>query len=272
MICFIQESLTDYLLYYPIIKSIEKKQEYVVYDVNGKSSVDIIHYLSQSSPKCIVSYGGSHQKALISMLCREYELPFINLHGDERYVTRDTNPIKSAYMDTICSLAYQNFVSKQGAIRFLREEGIQTPIGLFECPITHLARRKTSSDKRDVILIFEDQNKMRLIENELLMNKYSFYAYDLSQGIPTNIDNLYGELNGSKNIVSDSFLFDVVGHFMGKHFFYVGEDVLMIDNLGISTHIVDKKLELHDYLKQSWRTLPEVNPQYGIQSLLKLLV
>ena len=104
------------------------------------------------------------------------------------------------------------------------------------------------------------------------MNKYSFYLHDLSQGIPTNIDNLYGELNASKNIVSDSFLFDVVGHFMGKHFFYVGEDVLMIDNLGISTHIIDKKLELHDYLKQSWRTLPEVNPQYGIQSLLKLLV
>lgn len=272
MICFIQESSTDYLLYYPIIKSVEKKQECVVYDVNGKSSVDIIHYLSQTAPKYIISYGASHHKALISMLCKEYELPFINLHGDERYTSRDTNPIKSAFMDTISSLAYQNFVSKQGAIRFLREEGIQTSIGLFECPITHLARRKTSSDKRDVILVLQDQTKMGMIENELLMNKYSFYSYDLSQGIPTNIDRMYSDLNSSKNIVSDSFLFDTVGHFMGKHFFYIGTDVLGMDNLGISTHIVDKKLELHDYLKQSWRTLPEVNPQHGIQSLLKLLV
>ena len=271
MICFIQESPTDYLIYYPIIKSIDKKTECVVYDVNGKSSVDILHYLSQSPPKCIVSYGASHRKAFISMLSREYELRFINLHGDERYVSRDTNPIKSAYMETISSLAYQNFVSKQGARTFLLEQGIRTPIGLFECPITHLARRKRISEKRNVILVFEDENKQRLTENELLMKKYSFFSYDFSSGIPDGFESFYEHLNSATYIVSDLFLFDRVSYFLGKHFFYTGDDVLSMDNLGISTHTVSKKLELHDYLRQSWRDLPEVNPQYGIQSLLKVL-
>jgi len=271
MICFIQESPTDFLLYYPIIKSIEDKKEYVVYDVSDKSTIDIIHFLSQNTPTCVVSYGASHRKTSIVMLCKEYEIKFINLHGDERYVSRDINPVKSAYMETISSLSYQNFVSKQGAITFLRDEGIQTPIGLFECPITHLARRKRDSEQRDVIIVFEDENKKRLIENELLMKKYSFYSYDLSKGVPNNINKLYSDLNASKFIVSDCFIFDNVSHFLGKHFFYAGNDVLGMDNLGVSTHMIDKKLELHDYLKQSWRTLSEVNPKHGIQSLLKLL-
>jgi MinD-like ATPase involved in chromosome partitioning or flagellar assembly len=49
MICFIEECHSDTLLYYPIIKKLEeRKTDYIVYDVRGKSTIDTIHFFSQN--------------------------------------------------------------------------------------------------------------------------------------------------------------------------------------------------------------------------------
>lgn len=269
MICFIQESPMDYLLYYPIIKALEsKKTEYIVYDAVNKTSVDMIHFLGQHpNISTVVNYGGSERKLAFALLCREYEQKFIHLHGEER----DEADNGLSYLDTISRLAYQNFVSSEDALAILLSEGIRTSTGLFECPITHLTRKSEQFDAVDVLYVGGNPIKTNKHKQQLLDNGMTCVVYDYSEGLPTNWKGIYSHLKSAKMIVSDSFVFDKPTRNLGKHFFFIGEQVLDMTHLCISTHTISKKLELHDYLTQPLKKLEPVNVKYGIQSLLKLL-
>lgn len=269
MVCFIQDSPLDYLIYYPIIKYLEdKKKEYIVYDTAGKSTVDMIHFLSQHNDiSSVVNYGGSHQKMSFAMLCKEYEQKFINLHGEER----DSGNNGLSFLGTISRLAHQNYVVSDPARTFLLDEGIETPIGVFECPITHLSRKSQNVESFDILYISGDKVSIDRHEREFLKNKISYRVFDYSDGLPETWRNIYSLLNTAKMIVSDSFIFDKPTRYLNKHMFYLGSEVLEYSNLGKSTHLVSKKLELHDYIKQSWRTLEDINQRYGLQSLIQLL-
>lgn len=269
MTCFLQESPLDMILYYPLIKHLEeKKKEYTIYNVSNKSIIDTIHFFSQHpNIKSIVNYGVSERKLSVCMVCREYELLFINLHGDETY----TDEFLCSISDGINQLGTRHFVSKQGASRFLLEKGIKTPIGVFECPITYLSRKSQSVEPFDILYIGVDEDKIGRNLQHLSQNNYSYNSLDFSKGLPENWKSIYSYLHSAKWIVSDSFIFDKPSRFLNKHFFYLGSDVLDYSNLGKSTHLVSKKLELHDYIKQSWRTLEDINPKHGLQSLLQIL-
>ena len=269
MICFIEECHSDTLIYYPIIRKLEeRKTDYIVYDVRGKSTIDTIHFFSQNPTiKSVVNYGGSLRKLTVATLCKEYELLFINLHGNERIGELDTE----SFLPTISSLAYQNFVSGDPARRFLLDQSIKTPIGCFECPITYLTRKSQNVESFDILYISGDSVKIDLHERELILHKYKYKVFDLSKGLPQNWKEIYLHLRGTKYIVSDLFIFDRPSRNLNKHFFYFGGDVLDTQNLGISTHIMSKKLELHDYLKQSWRPLQDANPKWGLEPLMNLL-
>lgn len=269
MICFIQESPLDYLIYYPIIKHLEeKKKEHIVYDTTGKSTVEMLHFLGQNpNINRVINYGGSYRKMSFAMLCKEYEQKFINLHGDER----DTQDNGISFLDIISRLAYQNYVVSDPARTFLLDEGIQTPIGIFECPITHLSRKSQNVEPFDILYISGDKVSIDRHERELLKNKISYRVFDYSDGLPQNWKTIYSLINTAKMIVSDSFMFDKPSRYLNKHMFYLGSGVLDYSNLGKSTHLVSKKLELHDYIKQSWRTLEDINPKHGLQSLLTIL-
>lgn len=269
MVCFIQDNPLDYLLYYPIIKNLEeKKKEYLVYDTVGKSSVDMIHFLGQNpNINRVVNYGGSHQKMMFAMLCKEYEQKFINLHGEER--DRGNNGL--SFLGTISRLAYQNYVVSDPARTFLLDEGVQTPIGVFECPITHLTRKSQNVEPFDILYISGDKVSIDKHERELLKNKWSYRVYDYSDGLPQNWKSIYSLLNTAKFIVSDSFIFDKPSRFLNKHMFLTNMRILEYSNLGKSTHTMSHKLELHDYLKQTWSGLQDINPKHGLQSLLQNL-
>jgi hypothetical protein len=268
MICFIEECHSDTLIYYPIIRKLEeRKTDYIVYDVRGKSTIDTIHFFSQNPTiKSVVNYGGSLRKLTVATLCKEYELLFINLHGNERIGELDTE----SFLPTISSLAYQNFVSGDPAKTFLLDQGIKTPIGFFECTITHLTRKSQNVEPFDILYISGDKVSIDRHEREFLKNKVSYRVFDYSDGLTENWKTFYSLFNTAKMIVSDSFIFDTPSRYLNKHFFYLGSDVLNYSNLGKSTHLISKKLELHDYIKQSWRTLEDINPKHGLQSLLIL--
>jgi hypothetical protein len=269
MICFIEECHSDTLLYYPIIKKLEeRKTDYIVYDVRGKSTIDTIHFLSQNPTiKSVVNYGGSLRKLTVASLCKEYELLFINLHGNERIGELDVE----SFLPTISSLAYQNFVSGDPARTFLLDRGIKTPIGCFECPITYLTRKSQNVEPFDILYISGDPVKIDLHEREMIRHKYKYKVFDLSNGLPQNWKDIYPHLRGAKYIVSDLFIFDRPSRNLNKHFFYFGGDVLDTQHLGISTHIMSKRFELHDYLKQSWSPLQDVNQKWGLEPLLQNL-
>lgn len=268
MTCFIQESPLDFLLYYPIIKILEeRKLEYAVYDVGGKTIVDTIQFFTQNPPSRVINYGGSHHKLQVALLCKEYNFPFINLHGNERMGERDS----TRFLETISHTAYQNYVVSDSARTFLLNEGIQTPIGVFECPITHLARKSEVSEKLDVVYVSQDSDRLQKQKYELSKHRYKIKIYDCSTGNSEDWNRLYSDLRNTKYIVSDSFIFDKPARFLNKHFFYIGSDVLEYTNLGVSTHLVSKKLELHDYFKQSWSELKDINPKLGLQSLVQVL-
>jgi hypothetical protein len=256
-------------MYYPIIRKLEERKiDYIVYDVKDKSTIDTIHFFSQNPTiKSVVNYGGSLRKLTVATLCKEYELLFINLHGNERIGELDTE----SFLDTISSLAYQNFVSGDPAKTFLLDQGIKTPIGFFECPITHLTRKSQNVEPFDILYISGDPVKIDLHEREMIRHKYKYKVFDFSNGLPHNWKEIYSYLHTTKYIVSDLFIFDRPSRNLNKHFFYFGGDVLDVQNLGISTHIMSKKLELHDYLKQSWRPLEDVNPKWGLEPLMNLL-
>ena len=60
MICFIEECHSDTLMYHPLIKKLEeRKKDYIVYNVRGKSTIDTIHFFSQNPTiKKVINYGG----------------------------------------------------------------------------------------------------------------------------------------------------------------------------------------------------------------------
>jgi hypothetical protein len=269
MICFIEECPSDTLMYYPIIKKLEeRKVDYVIYDIRGKSTIDTCLLFSQNPTiKSVVNYGGSLRKLTVATLCKEYELLFINLHGNERIGELDVD----SFLPTISSLAYQNFVSGDPARTFLLDQGIKTPIGCFECPITYLTRKSQNVESFDILYISGDPVNIDRHERELIRHKYKYKVFDLSNGLPQNWMEIYSHLRIAKYIVSDLFIFDRPSRNLNKHFFYFGGNVLDTQNLGISTHIMSKKLELHDYLKQSWRPLQDVNPKWGLEPLMNLL-
>jgi hypothetical protein len=269
MICFIEECPSDTLMYYPIIKKLEeRKVDYIIYDVRSKSTIETIHFFSQNPGiKKVVNYGGSLRKLTVATLCKEYELLFINLHGNERTGELDDE----SFLPTISSLAYQNFVSGDPARTFLLEKHIQTPIGFFECPITYLTRKSQNVEPFDILYISGDPVNIDRHERELIHHKYKYKVFDLSNGLPQNWNDIYSYLRTTKYIVSDLFIFDRPSRNLNKHFFYFGGDVLDTQNLGISTHIMSKKLELHDYLKQSWSPLQDVNQKWGLEPLMNLL-
>jgi hypothetical protein len=162
-------------------------------------------------------------------------------------------------------------VSGDPARTFLLDLGIKTPIGCFECPITYLTRKSQNVESFDILYISGDPVNIDRHERELIRHKYKYKVFDLSNGLPQNWMEIYSHLRIAKYIVSDLFIFDRPSRNLNKHFFYFGGDVLDTQNLGISTHIMSKKLELHDYLKQSWRPLQDVNPKWGLEPLMNLL-
>lgn len=268
MICFLRECPLDILIYYPIVKILtERKIEHITFDLTNKSTIDVIQFFSQNpSIQTIVNYGGSHRKLIVASLCKEYERNFINLHGEERRIDVDT----IGFLGTIAALATHNFVSSDASRGFLLSEGIQTPIGIFECPITHLCRKSGHSKKLDFVLVRKSpENWIKL--NELTEAGYSHEVFDFMDGEPSNWKEIYGAMHSAKFIVSDSFLFDKPARYLNKHFFHLGMEVLNYTNLGKSTHLVSKKLELHDYLKQSWSELKDINQRHGLNSLVRLL-
>jgi hypothetical protein len=269
MICFVEECHSDTLIFHPIIKKLEeRKVDYVVYDVKGKSTIDTIHFFSQNpNIKKVVNYGGSLRKLAVATLCKEYELLFINLHGNERMGELDTE----SFLDTISSLAYQNFVSGDPARRFLLDQGIKTPIGFFECPITYLTRKSQNVEPFDILYISGDPVKIEAHKRELTLHNYRHKVFDLSSDLPSNWKEIYPNIRGAKYIVSDLFVFDRVSRNLNKHFFYFGSDVLDTENLGISTHLMSKRLDLHDYLKSSWAKLSDTNNKWGLEPLMNLL-
>ena len=91
---------------------------------------------------------------------------------------------------------------------FLLNEGIQTPIGVFECPITHLARKSQNVEPFDILYISGDKVSIDRHEREFLKNKVSYRVFDYSEGLPQNWKTIYSLLNTAKMIVSDSFVFD----------------------------------------------------------------
>jgi hypothetical protein len=269
MICFIEECHSDTLLYCPIIKKLEeRKTDYIVYDVRGKSTIDAIHFFSQNPTiKSVVNYGGSLRKLTVASLCKEYELLFINLHGNER----GGDSVIESVLGTISSLAYQNFVSGDVARAFLLENGVETPIGFFECPITHLARKSKDLEPIDVVYIGTDKVKISVHEKELKKHKHKYKAFDLSEGLPPDWKDIYSYMKNTKYVVSDLFVFDKPSRYMNKHFFYFGDHIFDGQNLGKSTHTMSKKFELHDYLKQSWSPLENINQKWGLEPLINLL-
>lgn len=269
MICFLKEITLDYILYQPIVKILdESKLKYMFYDLEGKSTADALEFLTSNPQiKSIVSYGGSYRKATFALLCKEYEKKFINLHGDEK----DYGENGLSFCGLISRLAYQNFVCADGAMSQLIEEGIETPIGIFECPITNLARKCNGEERYDIFYICGNKDLIKLHQNEFKTNGYSFKIFDYSNGLPKDWKSFYKHFRFSEYIVSDSFMFDKPSRYLNKHFFYLGGDCLTTEHLGLSTHLVHKNKRLNDYLSQPWKELPPINPKHGIQSLINSL-
>ena len=268
MICFIKESPLDVLLYHPITKILaERKIDHIVFEVKEQSTIEIIQFFMQHPTiETVVNYGGSHRKMIIASLCKEYNRKFVNLHGEERRIELDT----TGFLGTIAALATHNLVSSDASRGFLLHEGIQTPIGIFECPITHLCRKSEDRKNLDVVFVSEGGNYKREIAN-LEKARISYELFDFSKEQPKNWLGVYSAIRSAKHVVSDSFVLDKPTRFLNKHFFYLGLEVLNHDNLGVSTHLVSKNLDLTDYLKQKWNVLPDINQRHGLNSLLRLL-
>lgn len=237
-------------------------------DVRDLSTPDILHSLSKNSDvRTYVMYGSSHNKATVSMLCKEYGKGVVILHGNER----SGEPVNDSFADVITLSAKAVFVTGDPARRFLMEKGISAPIGFFECPIASLSRKSKKSDPLDVVYITTGTGIDIKHISELQNSSYTIRVHDLSTISGDSLRSLYQDLANTTYIVSDSFVFDKPARHLGKHFFYVGIDVLDYENLGISTHMVSKKLDILDYVKQKWKPVQIKNDQYGLQSLLTKL-
>lgn len=222
MICFIKESPLDILLYYPITKILtERKIDHIVFEIQEKSTIEMIQFfMKHPTIETVVNYGGSHRKMIIASLCKEYNRKFVNLHGEERRIELDT----TGFLGTIAALSTHNFVCSYGSMGVLLHEGIQTPIGIFECPITHLCRKSEVRGNVDVVFISESGNYKREI-TDIEKAGISYQLFDFSKQ-QQNWLSIYSAIRSAKHVVSDSFLLDKTARYLNKHFFYLGLEVL----------------------------------------------
>lgn len=268
MICFIEEHLLDRIIYEPIIKELDdRKIKYIIYKLTDDSFQKSLKFI-QSNPdvKYYVNYGGSHEKVMFALLLSKYEKKLINLHAEEREY-RENN---LSFLDVIARLAYLNYVSGDPVASQLFDWGIETSTRIFECPITNLARKSNGNEKNEILYICGDKKLIKGHQKEFRLNKSSVKIFDYSDGLPEDWKSIYKYIKISKYIVSDSFIFAKPAHFLNKHFFYLGTDVLSTQTLGISTHLVNTKNYLNYYFNQSWPELKNENPKHGITPLLKL--
>ena len=269
MVCFIETTISDFLLYHPIKITLEKRKiEFTSISLDDMSNEEILnHLVNTPNINTYIIHGFSKNKSLLSLMCGDYGKRTIVLYGNER----NGDIRDDSFVDVINATGWSHFVSGDPARTFLLEKHIQTHIGFFECPITHLCRKSQNVEPFDILYISGDPVNIDRHERELIRHKYKYKVFDLSNGLPRNWNEIYSYLRTTKYIVSDLFIFDRPSRNLNKHFFYFGGDVLDTQNLGISTHIMSKKLELHDYLKQSWRPLQDVNPKWGLEPLMNLL-
>lgn len=274
MTVFIVERTIDAIMYNPIIDILHKrKNPYNEIYISGVSmrGLSIAFDTNIDTIQNVVMYGASRRKLEVALLCKEYEIPLILLHNDERLLTHDSDPELSSYQLAITSLSTSNFVHKHTAIQRLQDEGIQTPISLFECPITLAARNSKQTSKRGIVLAFQDSKLMRTLESELKRNKVELSSFDLSGNTVESMNAIYGKLQEAKFIVSDIFAFDRVARNLNKHLFFYGSEIYDTSNLGKSTHCIPNKKELHSYINKEWSELEDQNPRIGIHSLINLL-
>lgn len=276
--CFIIEHPIDAIMMHPIAKNLhDRKQNALQIAINSLTLRDIEVELNlvADSISAIVIYGASRKKLYIAMLCKEYNIPLVLIHNDERILMHDTNPELSSYMLAISTLSTTNFVHKGTAIERLESEGIQTPISLFECPITFTARNLKCSVNQGVVLLFEDQTKLKELELELKGWDQKVTSFDLSDDSTMSwetLGNIYAVLQESRYIVTDIFAFDRVARDLNKHMFYYGQEILDSTNLGKSTHYIPHKEKLQVYLNKTWSKLEDQNPRIGIQPIISFLL
>jgi hypothetical protein len=196
------------------------------------------------------------------------------LDGDRRLACFDQDHLQSSILHGMSSLAWLNLVSSDSAKGFLIDEGIKSYITLIESPITNLACKlggKNNVQNNDEILVCVSDELIKSTISGIKQTGNAWVSVSPTDVI-SNPDTLYKAVASAGIIVSDCFMFDTVCMELGKHFFYIGDEVTRTENLGVSTHLVlGNKKELQDYIKQSWSPLPIRRPDYGLQSLLKYL-
>lgn len=275
---FVLEHPIDAIMMHPIAKALHTKKQIVtqltIKDLNTK---DILTALTVDADliRNVVMYGASRKKTQIALLCKEMNLPLVLIHNDERILMHDTDPELSSQMLAISSLSTANFVHKGTAIERLESEGIQTPISLFECPITVAARNLKCAVHRGVVLIFEDTGKLKELELEMEGWHHKVMSFDLSANSNTPwkpLEDIYAALQECEYIVTDIFAFDRVARDLNKHMFYYGAEILDAANLGKSTHYIPHKEKLQAHLNKTWSKLDDQNPRLGIQPIINFLM
>lgn len=275
MTLFIQDSPWDYLMYYPLIRELErKKQDWKLLDVTGKSISDLIVGLSAGDIESVVIWGESEMKLMAMLMLKDMGIKTFLLDGNRRLLCYDQDHLKSSILHGMSSLAWLNLVSSDSAKGFLIDEGVKTQITLIESPITNLACKlvgKNNVQNNDEILVCVSDSLTKSVISGVKQTGKKWVSLSPTDAI-SEPETFYKTVARVGMIVSDCFVFDTVGKEMGKHFFYIGDEITGLENLGVSTHTVfGNKKELQDYLKQSWSPLPIRRPDYGLQSLLKYL-
>lgn len=275
MICFIQESLYDYLMYYPIIKELENKHiQYSILNLSQqKTATDIFLYLStiKTPITSTVIYGVSPLKLLSVLLLKESGSTINFIEGSTRLGDHSQNPQKNSNFMLLSALATTNFVSTDSARMFLINEGIKSPIYIFECPITHLCRKfinKSLIQENGVLIVSDSQLFIDGATKQSIIANIPYEVYS-EEDKP---DLIYRNIAKFHYILSDNFIFDIPARNLGKHFFYAGDEVSNLANLGITTHVVlNRKKEIHDFLEETWTKIEPINTKYGLQSLIQVL-
>lgn len=275
MTLFIQDSPWDYLMYYPLLRELDrKKQNWKLLDVTDKSMSDLIAGLSTGDIESVVVWGGSEIKLMAMLMLKNMGIRAFLIDGDKRLLCYEQDHLKSSILHGMSSLAWLNLVSSDSAKRFLIEDGVKSPITLIEPPIMNLACKlagKNNTQNNDEILVCVSDELTKSVISGVKQTGKEWVSLS-----PTDVisepEKFYKTFARVGMIVSDCFVFDTTCRAMGKHFFYIGNEITGLENLGISTHVVvGNKKELQDYLKQSRSPLPIRRPDYGLQSLLKYL-
>lgn len=272
MTIFLQDSPEDYLMYYPIMKELDrKKKKYELIDLSN-GSMNLIMFLSNHEVKSAVVAGYSPAKITAVLLLRESGIQTLAIDAHGRMVTPEDNPTDNSILRLLSAVATLNLVSSDGAARLLRDEGILGRDSRLDHPITHLASKSTKNKtKKTEIMVYVNGQVPNSVLSGVKATGKEWILYD-SGSVLENPNKFYSDFYGCSYVVSDSFIFDQPTYDLGKHFFYIGDKPTSLDHLGISTHVIDtRKKEIQDYLKQSWTNPNPDRKKVGIQSLLKLL-